>query len=363
MGQQGLMMRSKKLFLRIGVPLLVLLIVAVFLLIRNANVIIQHELEAFLGKGFSVERIGLHWGSVRAEGITLDRPDGKRAFSTERLSVTANFLNLIRRKNIISRVSLENPVILYEVDPGGRMVPFIPDKKSEKQAKNKSSESSQSFLIKSFAVDGGSLDYLDRSVRGGPVKIPFRNIDLRVDDLVVPPSDSVSSYRLGAAVSGKGSSGTVNASGTLNPKTKDTKTKLMIKNLDVTLLKPYYQKKGDVDVTRGFVSVDADIVIKNSRIASSGKIILRELAFSDKGGTFLGLPLSAVMAMMKNSRGEIDLDFSIEGDLNNPKFNIANSIVEKLALSLAKTLGLPLESIGKSVFDFGGSALKQLFGQ
>jgi hypothetical protein len=35
--------------------------------------------------------------------------------------------------------------------------------------------------------------------------------------------------------------------------------------------------------------------------------------------------------------------------------------VQKLSLSLAKLLGMPIESIGRSVFDLGGSALEKLF--
>jgi hypothetical protein len=65
--------------------------------------------------------------------------------------------------------------------------------------------------------------------------------------------------------------------------------------------------------------------------------------------------------MLKDNHGQITLDFTLEGDLDNPKFNITESLVQKLSLSLAKSLGMPIESMGKSVFDLGGSALKKLF--
>jgi hypothetical protein len=62
--------------------------------------------------------------------------------------------------------------------------------------------------------------------------------------------------------------------------------------------------------------------------------------------------------MMKDSNNEIALDFTLEGDLKNPKFNLQDRLVQKIALSLAKTLGLPIENIGESLFEFGGKHCK-----
>ena len=115
---------------------------------------------------------------------------------------------------------------------------------------------------------------------------------------------------------------------------------LNIRNLDITLLKPYYQKKA---------------------MHSTGRIIIKDLEFESDKGTFLGLPLIAVTKLMKDSNNEIVLDFTLDGDLENPKFNVLGSLFQKITLSLAKTLGLPLESIGRSVFDFGGETLKKIF--
>ena len=114
-------------------------------------------------------------------------------------------------------------------------------------------------------------------------------------------------------------------------------------------------------MTQGLLSLDAGITIQNRKINSSGKITIKGLEFKTNGGSFLGLPLLAVMKLLKDNNNQISLDFTIAGDLNNPKFNITESLVQKLSLSLAKSLGMPIESMGRSVFDLGGSALKKLF--
>ncbi len=177
----------------------------------------------------------------------------------------------------------------------------------------------------------------------------------------IPPGDVMSDYNISAHLPGRHGTGDLKSKGRINLKTKDTNSNLVIKNLDITELKSYYEKKGDVEITKGFISVDSKIAIKSSRINSSGKMVLRDLEFASGGSTFLGVPRSAVIKLLKDSNNEIALDFTIEGDLNNPKFNITESLVQKISLSIAKSLGMPIETIGKSVFEFGGQAIKKIF--
>ena len=89
--------------------------------------------------------------------------------------------------------------------------------------------------------------------------------------------------------------------------------------------------------------------------------MIRGLEFRTDSGSILGLPHHAVSKLLKDGHEQIALDFTIEGDLNNPRFSITGSLIQQLSLSLAKLLDMPVEAIGKSVFDLGGSVLKKLF--
>ncbi len=354
---------KKRMLLRIAAVMSAVLIVATFLLIRNANRLLKYQLEQFLGKGFTVGSIELSWNGVQAEKVALARPDGKQAFSAEVLSVTADIFGLVRNERTVSALSLEEPYLLVEFDRNGGLIPYRPQSMNAREKSGSGKQISRPVLVKEMKIRGGSLHYIDRKVQGGPVRLKFRAVRLDAGSMFIPPGNVVTAYELVTEVEAKGGNGRVSASGTLNMETRDTKTKLRIRDVDVTELKPYYQKTGDVSVTKGRISVDADILIKNSRITSSGTIVLRDLEFESRSGTFLGLPLAAVIALLKDRENRIDLDFSIEGDLKNPKFNIRDSLVQKVAIALARALGMPIEAIGRSVFDFGGSALKKLFGQ
>lgn len=303
-------------------------------------------------------------GGVAAEKVSLKRPDAKEAFGAEAIRVRADFIGLLTRKNVISSIRLAQPHLFLEISRSGEVVFPIPGydgKKNQKDRKQQGDSALKPYVVKELELRDGKAEYLDRKVEGPPALLRFTDVNLDMEDLSAPVSDLVSQYKLSSKVLGRNGTGTLKANGTLNLKTLDTKTLLLIKGLDITELKPYYQKSGDVDVTRGFLSVDSNITILKSKINASGTIVIKDLEFRSDKGTFLGVPLVAVTGLLKDSNNAISLDFTIEGDLKNPKFNIRDSLVQKLALSLAKSLGLPIQEIGKSVFDLGGSAFKSIF--
>lgn len=356
---------KKKKILYCAAGMAALLIAAVLVIAYNANSILRYELRQFLGKGFSVDNISLKWGGVEARNIRMLRPDSKEALSVKDLNMSADLLGLLQRKNGISKVSLDSPFLFIEIDRAGKVVfPLPPQDKDSARPKAKgrpSDTSGNAFLIRKLDIEDGSLDYLDRKVPAAPVLIQLKEIEASLRDISVPPVNRASSYKLKAAVAGRTKKGSISSIGAVNLATKDTKAQLTIRDLDLTLLRPYYEKKGDVEVTRGLLSLDADITIRNNRINAAGTITISELLFKESGGRFLGLPLVGVMKLLKDGKDRIVLDFRIEGDLKNPQFRIMESLVQKLTLSLAKSLGMPIEAIGRSVLDLGGSALKNLF--
>ena len=348
-----------------SLTILVLMGAGAGLLLHNANKIIQYQLQQFLGRGFSVEDISLRWGQVRATDIRLARPDGKEILTTKNLGARANIIGLLKKEHVISDIHLDSPYLFLELDKKGEMVPFLPPRNKtpvKTESKKKSpGKNSNPFLIKKFRIEEGSLDYLDRKVSTSPALIRMREIRAELKNFSVPSDSRASAYAVDAVIPGKAGKGKLTSQGSINLKTKDTKAKLSIRDLDITQLRPYYEKKGDVEVTQGLLSLDADITVRQRRIRSEGTIIIKGLEFKNSGGSFLGMPLLGVTKLLKDNHDQITLDFILEGDLDNPKFSITQSLVQKLALSLAKSLGMPIGSIGKSVFDLGGSALKKLF--
>lgn len=350
--------RRKKLIF-IAASLLGVVVLAGAVLLLNANRILKHEIEKALGEGFSVRSIDLRWGSVRAEDARIIRPDGKEFLAVPRFDLSADFLGLLKKENAVSGILLEKPSLLLEVDRRGVLLALPPATGGKAKA---DSTGQAPFLVRRLEVKDGSLDYLDRKVRGGPVLIRLRNVEAEISGFTIPLSTKESPFLFSAVIPGNLGSGTMKSKGFINLKNGDSKSSLEVRNLDITGLRRYYEKPGDVEVTRGFLSVEAKTTVMKSRISSSGTMTIRDLSFrADKGKTVLGLPLAAVTNLLKDKNNEITLDFVVEGDLKNPKFSIRDSLVQKVALSLVKMMGLPVEAIGKTLFDIGGGALRKIF--
>jgi hypothetical protein len=341
-----------------GVTILVL-IISITLLIKNANRIIKHELESFLGEDFSARKIDLHWGEVEALDISFKNPAGKEVFKAERLVLEADFIGLLKKKYTLSNLSLENPYILLEKDTKGKIITPFPKKGSQKEEE----KPMLPVFFKKIHVTNGSLDYFDRSASIKPVLTKLRNVELEFKDLTFPPGDNFSSYNLSASILGKQHAGSLRSNGKIKLANKDMDGKVEIKRLDITDFKPYYQKKGDVNVTRGIIDMNVDVKIRSNEINSPGKAVLKDLEFergSGMGDKFLNMPLSAVVSFLKNNNNEIVVNFVVEGDLNNPKFNLRESFMNKISIAMAEKLGLSIQRIGESIVETGAEGAKEV---
>jgi len=353
----------------------VLIVVVVFVavlgasievLVRYANQIIKSELDSRLGKSFSIERIDLKWGHVEVLGVSLKNPAGKEVIKVGDLSVTADFMGLLRKQYVISNVTVKDLYLFVEIDNKGNIVnPVLPPELGSGQPAGNGTPAQPPppVTIRKIEVINGSIDYLDRKTPIRPVLTKLRNMDLAVEDVAIPFTDTFSNYVLTASIPGNQGMGTIKSEGKIRIATKDMDLKATLRNLDITALKPYFQKESPVDITRGFLDLDLTVKVASEKVHAPGTAVLKGLEFqsgSGMGGTFMGVPLSLVVALLKNSNNAISLNFTIEGDLNNPKFDIKENLTRRIETAMAEKLGLPLKGIPESVTNLGSKGAKEL---
>jgi len=357
--------KKPKVFLIVAVAFVVVLVCSIAVLIRYANRIIKSELESRLGKSFSIERIDLKWGKVEAVGLVLKNSAGKEVIKVGDLSVRADFMGLLRKQYAISSVTVKDPYLFIEVDKKGNIVnPVLPPELAAGRpaAKKTAEEPAPPVIFKKVEVVNGSVDYLDGKTPVRPVLSKLRKIDMVIEGVSVPFDDRFSNYSLAAAIPGNRGTGTVKSNGKIKIKTKDMDIKANLRNLDITALKPYFEKESPVNITKGFLDLDLTAKVASEKLHAPGKAVLKELEFQSgagMGGKFMGVPLSLVVASLKNSNNEITMNFTIEGDLNNPKFDIKEDVMHRISLAMAEKLGLPLKAIPEAVTGIGGKGAKE----
>ncbi len=342
--------RKLKIFLLGILIVLTLLAVSAALLVRYSNELIKVELERRLGRSFSAQKINLHWGECEATGISLRSKEGKEVIRIDSLILKADVMGAFRKEHLISSMVMKGPYIFVEIGRQGNVVqPVLPIEPLP-------------FVVKQLEVIDGSLDYLDGKSRKTPVLTRIRGIHLTAGPIAVPLTNTPTTYTLNAQIQGNQNTGTIRSSGNVTLTTTDMHCKGEIRSLDLTDFKPYFQKDTDVDITRGLLDIDINVTILSRKIRAPGKAILRNLRFksgSGASGMFMGVPRSLVVTFLKKGNDEIPVNFVVEGDLDNPHFNIRENFAERLAMGIAEKLGITLRRIGESLLDIGTEGTKK----
>ena len=365
------MARRSKIVLIIAGAVVCIFIIAGLALVRYANVIAKAGVERALGKEFSIESIDLKWGSVRARNVVMKDGAGRQVVRVEELMVRADFMNIFREKYIISSLRLEKPYIYVEVDNKGRLVsPAFPggDKKpSEKRPDKKPAEKEKPkgpVIFEEIVIRHGSVDYLDRKTPRVPVLTKVRDIEMQLAHLSYPFANEPTKYSIQAHVPTGTSTASIKSEGTITFASQDVESSSHVRNLDITHFKPYYDRQTrSVHVKKGLMDLDVKAKVVNRRINAPGHAVLKGLELetgSGMGDRFMGVPASMVLGVMKKSGDQLPIDFVVSGDLDNPKFNIAENFMGKLSLGIAEKLGVSIKDIGGSVFGVGTEGTKKV---
>jgi len=54
------------------------------------------------------------------------------------------------------------------------------------------------------------------------------------------------------------------------------------------------------------------------------------------------------------------INFVVRGDLNNPKFNLRESFMNRISIAIAEKLGLSIQRIGESIVETGAEGAKEV---
>ena len=109
--------------------------------------------------------------------------------------------------------------------------------------------------------------------------------------------------------------------------------------------------------------------VRKNRLHAPGTVTLTDLELAPAAGpfnTFMGVPRQAVIAAMKNRKGQISIDFTLDGNLDDPRFSLNENLALRMGAAVAETLGISIEGLTKGVGGVAegiGGVVKKLFGR
>ncbi len=268
------------------------------------------------------------------------------------LTFTAGSENLPAKPLLISDLVLNKPHLRVETDSKGNIKgPFGgPAKKHALQVE-----------VNKFAISDGEILYLDGKISSRPYPVRFTDVNLNADYIAKPSENKLTTYQFSAHIPGDNSTGLLTSTGSTDMKTSDTNAKINLRDLDLSVLKPYIVKKGEADFSKGFLDLDMDLGIKNKNIHAPVHSVIRNLEFTSGSGLkdrFLGAPRSIIVKAMESNNHQIVFDFVLEGNTTNPKSNFRENLIQNLTSGFAKSLGLSAAKAGQTAVKQGGEAIK-----
>lgn len=207
-----------------------------------------------------------------------------------------------------------------------------------------------------ITLQGGNINFSDNFIKP--------NYSANLTDMSGAISKVASDEQTPADVAMKGrldGDAPVEINGKLNPLGRQLFLDLAAsaRGVELTRLTPYAAKYAGYPITKGKLSVDVKYHVENGKLEAQNKLFLEQLTFGDKVDSpdATKLPVLLAVALLRNSRGEIDLNLPVSGSLSDPEFSVGGVILRALVNLLTKAVTAPFSLLASAFSGAGGDEL------
>lgn len=197
-------------------------------------------------------------------------------------------------------------------------------------------------------------------------KITLQNGTVNFSDLFVKPNYTVNLSKLGGRVTNLSSaadtvadlelrgsyanSAPVQIQGKLNPLAANAylDIKADIKGVDLVGFSPYSGKYAGYAIEKGKLSLNVAYKLENKALSADNRLFIDQFTFGDKVDSpdATTLPVNLAISLLRNNRGEIDLNLPISGSLEDPEFSVGGLIVKVIVNLFVKAVTSPFALLG-----------------
>ncbi|WP_322012464.1 DUF748 domain-containing protein [Paraburkholderia sp. J12] len=206
-----------------------------------------------------------------------------------------------------------------------------------------------------LVLQGGRVNYTDNFIR------PNYTADLVQIQGTVGAFGTQSTTPAPVDVSANLSgNGPISIKGTVNPLIEKPSLDLTASahGIELTNLTPYSTKYAGYPITKGKLNVDLHYQLANDQLSANNHIFIDQLTFGDHvdNDTATKLPVRLAISLLKNRKGEIDVNIPVSGSLSNPEFSLGGLIWKAVLNLIAKAVTAPF-SLLANAFGGGGEEL------
>ena len=288
----------------------------------------------------SIKEDLLNWDSVKAKGVGFQwsREDALNLNVAE-IAVNKAYSRLIITPE--GKINLQQLKAATPADPNAPVAVAAPE---EQKPRN--------IRIDRIAIAESRLNFTDHFIKP--------NYTADVGELNGSVTNLSSDPATRGVVDLKGSydqTSPVTIGGTINPLSGNLFVDIAAKGKDIELpkLSAYSARYAGYGIKQGKLTLDVKYHIEDGKMQGRNIIFLDQLVFGDKveGPEATKLPVIFAVNLLKDSKGQINLELPISGSLEDPKFEIGALITQVVANLFKKAITSPF-SLLTAAFSGGG---------
>ncbi len=257
-------------------------------------------------------------------------------------------LNAQGRLNVMDLVAAPGQAggsITQDTQTPGRQAPAAPV-----SAKSDGGAAMPDISVNSVTLSRGRMTFTDRFVK------PNYVAELSAIEGAISAVSSTNPQPAKVKVTGRVyTTAPLSISGIVQPFAKylTLDLKASAKGVDLPRFNTYSAKYVGYPIKRGKLSVDLEYKIKNRALQASNHVVLNQLTFGDKTNSpdATKLPVLLAVALLKDSRGNIDINLPVSGSLDDPEFSVGGIVVRVLLNLVVKAVTSPFSLLASA---FGG---------
>lgn len=219
-----------------------------------------------------------------------------------------------------------------------------PGMKEEPTKSNKTS-SPLNITINGIYLKDSLLSLRDLS-QGEPAHITIKNIEGSLTN--IKQGDKYLSPLLLTAMVNEHAPLEIKGQGNFANPDLSLKTNLSLKTLGLKGFSAYTQNLSKRPVEKGALSLNLSYQLENNMIDGKNILLIENLNLGSKQNieSAHNLPLGLAVSVLKDSKGNINIDIPVKGNLNDPTFSVNKQILRTLAGLITKAATSPLTALG-----------------
>lgn len=119
------------------------------------------------------------------------------------------------------------------------------------------------------------------------------------------------------------------------------------KQVELTTLTPYSSKFAGYRIRKGRLNLDLNYQINKGKLNAKNSVLLEQLQLGEAVSSpdAVNLPVRLAVALLKDNRGDIDIQLPISGDLNDPQFSVLPVVWQTLRNLIVRAVSAPFKML------------------